>query len=77
MTNYAELVKLCAACPIMRKIKCAHNHIIPLSLVYLLTAQTHHKQTDGKAISMSECLLYNARVYYVTLVKNNQNKIMT
>ena len=32
MANYAELVKLCAACPIMRKMMRAHNRIIPLSL---------------------------------------------
>jgi len=32
ITNYAEFVKLCASCPIMRKIMCAHNRIIPLSL---------------------------------------------
>ena len=31
-TNYAEFVKLCAACPIIHKIMREHNRIIPLSL---------------------------------------------
>jgi len=31
-TNYAELVNLCAVCPVMCKIMCVYNRIIPLAV---------------------------------------------